>query len=103
MSALQKNDPQENGCVLWNVPLSRIGLWMGKGKKYDMELPVVSVTYLFTCQAKSGKAPIGIIMPEATLMSLHQILNDPISWLPSVTQVADLSRCAVDGNEIAGK
>ena len=63
------------------------------------QLAVFSVTYLFTCQAKSGKAPIEIIMPEATRMPLYQILNDPISWLPSVTQAVDLSRCAVDGDE----
>lgn len=64
------------------------------------QLAVFSVTYLFTCQAKSGKSPIEIIIPEATRMPLYQILNDPISWLPSVTQAVDLSRCAVDGDKI---
>jgi len=52
------------------------------------QLMVFTVIYLFTCQAKSGKAPIERIMPEAKRMPLYQILNDPIPWIISIEHLS---------------
>ncbi len=43
-------------------------------------LIVFLVGYLFTRQAKTGKAPIENLIPEARHTPLYQILNDPIKW-----------------------
>ena len=62
------------------------------------QLSVFMVTYFFTRQAESGKAPIERIMPEAKRMPLYQILNDPIRWIPA-KQIANLSRKVDKGTE----
>jgi len=61
------------------------------------QLIVFTVVFLFTCQAKSGKAPIEKIMPEAKRMPLYHLLNDPIRWMPD-KQVKNLSRKAGKGH-----
>lgn len=55
------------------------------------QLMLFMVTYFFTIQPKTGKAPIEKIMPEARLMPFYQILNDPITWI-SNNQSVHLSR-----------
>jgi transposase-like protein len=62
------------------------------------QLIIFMVIFLFTCQAKSGKAPIEKIMPEAKRMPFYHLLNDPIRWIPD-KQVKDLSRKADNGHE----
>ena len=62
------------------------------------QLVLFMVVFLFTCQAKSGKAPIENIMPEATRMPFYHLINDPIRWMPD-KQVKKLSRKAGKGHE----
>ncbi|MCI5136525.1 MAG: DDE domain-containing protein, partial [Candidatus Electrothrix sp. AW2] len=62
------------------------------------QLVLFMVVFLFTCQAKSGKAPIENIMPEAKRMPFYHLINDPIRWMPD-KQVKKLSRKAGKGYE----
>lgn len=62
------------------------------------QISVFMVVFLFTRQAKSGKAPIEKIMPEANRMPFYHLLNDPIRWIPD-KQAKNLSRKAGNGHE----
>jgi len=62
------------------------------------QLILFMVVFLFTCQAKSGKAPIENIMPEAKRMPFYHLINDPIRWMPD-KQVKKLSRKVGKGHE----
>ena len=65
------------------------------------QLAVFMVTYFFTCQAETGKAPIEKIMPEANRTPLYRILNDPIPWIPP-DRIANMSKKEDEGIDVAG-
>jgi len=58
------------------------------------ELILFLVVYLFTQRSADGKAPIELIVPEASLMPLYRLINDPLRVLRELGDVKEKEKMA---------